>query len=256
MLWGMSRDRRILILAAVIAVAVIGAVVAIVLGQSSGKKAATTATTPKAASGAGTTPTTTSASPAINSPAAIKALFAGIPQHGDTLGRPSAPVTMLVFEDPQCPYCDQWNLATMPTVISQFVRTGKIKLVYRGLLVVGPNSVVGLRAIVAAGRQNKLWNLNEALYANQGKENSGWITSQLVLSLAADMGIDGKKLVTDANSKAVTAMLEASAKEAKSYGIGGTPSFEILHPPAVPKQLNESTLAPAGFADALTAAIG
>ena len=46
--------------------------------------------------------------------------------------------------------------------------------------------------------------MNEALYANQGKEDSGWITSQLILSLAADMGIDGKKLATDANSKAVT----------------------------------------------------
>jgi protein-disulfide isomerase len=254
----MSRDRRLLILAAVIVVAVVGAIAAAVLGHGSGKsgiKASTTSA--ETTTGAATTPATTTASPpAINSPAAIKALFAGIPQHGDTLGRPSAPVTMAVFEDPQCPYCDQWNLATMPTVIDQFVRTGKVKLVYRGLLVVGPNSVVGLRAIVAAGRQNKLWDLNEALYANQGKENSGWITSQLVLSLAADVGIDSKKLVTDANSKAVTATLEAAAKEAKSYNIGGTPSFEILHPPAVPTQLNESTLEPAGFAAALTAAIG
>lgn len=256
----MSRDRRLLILAAVIVVAVVGAIAAAVLGQGSGKSGIGTSTTPaKATTGSATTPTTpttTTASPAINSPAAIKALFAGIPQHGDTLGRPSAPVTLAVFEDPQCPYCDQWNLATLPSVISQFVRTGKIKLVYRGLLVVGPNSVVGLRAIVAAGLQNKLWNMSEALYANQGKENSGWITSQLVLSLAADMGIDGKKLVTDANSKAVTATLEAAATEAKAYNLGGTPSFEILHPPAVPVQLNESTLAPAGFAAALTAAIG
>lgn len=254
----MSRDRRLLILAVVIVVAVIGAVAAAVLGHGSGKSAATATTTPTTATtGSETTPTTTTGTPgAINSPAAIKALFAGIPQHGDTLGKASAPVTMLVFEDPQCPYCDQWSLATMPTVISEFVRTGKIKLVYRGLLVVGPNSVLGLRAIVAAGRQNKLWEMNEALYANQGKEDSGWITSQLILSLAADMGIDGKKLATDANLKAVTTALEAAATEAKGYGIGGTPSFEILHPPAVPTQLNESSLEPSAFSAALTAAIG
>ncbi|MGZ4440194.1 MAG: DsbA family protein [Gaiellaceae bacterium] len=252
----MSRNRRLLILAVVAVVAVIGAVAAAVLGHSSGKSAVTTTSPPTSVTtGSETTPTTTSTG-AVNSPAAIKALFAGIPQHGDTLGRPSAPVTLAVFEDPQCPYCDQWNLATMPTVISQFVRTGKIKLVYRGLLVVGQNSVLGLRAIVAAGRQNKLWEMNEALYANQGKEESGWITSQLILSLAADMGINGKKLATDTNSKAVTAALEASAAEAKGYGIRGTPSFEILHPPAVPTQLNESSLEPAGFIAALTAAIG
>jgi protein-disulfide isomerase len=270
----MSRARRIQLLGGVIVVAVVVAVAAALLGHSSGKspvKASTTPVTTTAGStttgstttgstttttGSTTTGSTTTSSTAIDSPAAITALFAGIPQHGDTLGSPSAPVTMVVFEDPQCPYCDEWNLATLPSVVSQFVRTGKLKLVYRGLLIIGPNSAIGLRAIVGAGLQNKLWNMSEALYANQGKENSGWITSQLVVSLAADIGIDGKKLITDANSKAVTATLVAAAKQAKADKVGGTPTFEIINPPAVPKQLNESSLEPAGFIESLTAAIG
>ena len=78
---------------------------------------------------------------------------------------------------------------------------------------IGQNSVVGLRAIVAAGRQNKLWDMNEALYANQGKENSGWITSPTRSSRSPhDLGLNTKKLVTDANSKAVTKLLEAAAR--------------------------------------------
>lgn len=252
----MSRARRIQLLGGVIVVAVVAAIAAAVLGHSSGKSPAKALTTPTSTSGTATIPTTTTSSTQINGPAAIAAMFAGIPQHGDTLGKPDAPATMVVFEDPQCPYCAEWNLGTLPTVLTQFVRTGKIKLVYRGILIIGPNSAAGLRVVVGAGAQNKLWNMSEALYANQGKENSGWITSQLVLSLAADVGIDSKKLVTDANSKAVTATLEAAAKEAKAYNIGGTPSFEILHPPALPTQLKESSLEPAGFAAALTAAIG
>ena len=253
----MSRARRIQLLVGVIVVAVVVAIVAAVLGHSSGKSPAKALTTPThdVDDGTDTTPTTT-ASTQINGPAAIAAMFAGIPQHGDTLGKPNAPVTMVVFEDPQCPYCAEWNLGTLPTVLKQFVRTGKIKLVYRGILIIGPNSGAGLRAVVGAGMQDKLWNMSEALYANQGKENSGWITSDLVLALAADLGIDGKKLVKDANAKATTKALEAAATEATTDKVQGTPSFEIIDPPAVPTELHETSLAPAGFIEALTAAIG
>ena len=47
---------------------------------------------------------------------------------------------------------------TLPTVVDEFVRTGKLKLVYRGIPIIGPNSINGLRAMFAAGQQNKLWN--------------------------------------------------------------------------------------------------
>jgi protein-disulfide isomerase len=257
----MTRSRRIQLLAGVIALAVAVAIAVAVLGHSSSKSPVqAVTTTPTTTAGAtttgGTTTTAGTTTTRITGPAAITALFAGIPQHGDTLGKPSAPVSLVVFEDPQCPYCDEWTLDTLPTILTQFVRTGKVKLVYRGLVVISENSVLGVRAIAAAGRQNKLWDMNEALYANQGKENSGWITSNLILALAADLGLDSKKLVADANSKAVTSILTAAAKEATADNVHGTPSFVILNPPAAPKQLNESSLEPAGFVASLTAAIG
>ena len=77
--------------------------------------------------------------------------LAGIPQKGDTLGRAAAPVTIQVFEDPQCPYCKEWNVDTLPSVVKDYVRTGKVKLVYRGIKIIGPNSEYGLRANYAAG---------------------------------------------------------------------------------------------------------
>src|SRR5262249_59473467 len=86
-------------------------------------------------------------------------LFAGIPKKGASRGRVAAPATMVVFEDPQCPFCRQWSVDTLPTVVRDFVRTGKLRLVYRGIEIIGPNSEPGLRAIFAAGKQNKLWNV-------------------------------------------------------------------------------------------------
>jgi protein-disulfide isomerase len=243
------------LLAGVIVVAVVVAIVVAVLGHSSAKNPTTLA--PATTTSATTTTTrTTTTTTQPTGPAAVNAIFKGIPQHGDTLGDPAATVSLVVFEDPQCPFCDEWSLETLPVVVDEFVRTGKVKLVYRGVEIIGPQSIVGLRAIVGAGSQNKLWNLNEAIYANQGKENGGWLTSKLVLALATDLGLNTTKLIKNANSVAVSNALEASLKQATAQKLKGTPTFLILHPPALPKQLNVSSLAPQSFVESLSAAIG
>ncbi|MFL5964216.1 MAG: DsbA family protein [Gaiellaceae bacterium] len=232
----MTRNRPLLLAGAVGAAAVV-AVVLILIGLES-------SSTSRAA-----TPTTTQATsvPALS--------LAGIPQHGHTLGKPSAPVTLVVYEDPQCPYCRSWNVDTLPTVIDQFVRTGKIKLVYRGVEIIGPNSEPGLRAIYAAGEQNKLWNLADALYARQGVENSGWITSAVILAAAREAGANGNAIIKQMGSTAVTADLSQAAKQATADQLGGTPTFIVERPPAVAHQLAVPGLDPASFVPALTAAL-
>ena len=277
-----SRNSRLLILAGVIAVAVVGAIVAAVLGHSSSKGTVktlppVTTAAPTTTSGATTSSATTSSATTATSPAttttaltakqralaelklersALALLFEGIPQQGAFLGKSSAPATLVVYEDPQCPYCAQWNLDTLSTVLAQFVRTGRIKLQYRGIEIIGANSVPGLRAIEAAGLQNKLWNLSEAFYEHQGKENSGWITAPVVAALGQVAQVNVKQLFADANSKAVTTALEQSAAAATAAKVGGTPTFVLLNPPALQKTLQLTSLEPAGFIPVLTAALG
>src|SRR5271154_2263812 len=42
--------------------------------------------------------------------AEVASLLAGIPQRGNTLGDPTAPVTLEYFGDLQCPFCRQFTL--------------------------------------------------------------------------------------------------------------------------------------------------
>jgi protein-disulfide isomerase len=196
------------------------------------------------------TPPTASATPAT-----AASLFAGIPQHGDTLGRPAAPATLIVYEDPQCPFCRQWNTDTLPTVVRDYVRTGRLKLAYRGIVVIGGNSVAGLRAIYAAGNQNKLWNMAEALYERQGPENSGWITLAAIRDAAREIKADPAKIIAAADSKSVTNALTQTAKEAASLGINGTPIFAIEKTLGTPQQLQVAGLEPSQFTPALDAAL-
>ncbi|HEY7396688.1 MAG TPA: thioredoxin domain-containing protein [Gaiellaceae bacterium] len=237
------KSRRLLVLGAAIAAAAVVAVVLIVVATSGSSKPKPAATTTAATGGGG------------GGPSGPTALFAGIPQHGDTLGRADAPASMLVFEDPQCPYCQEWNNDTLPAVVDQFVRTGKLKLVYRGIAVIGPNSVKGLRAVFAAGQQDKLWNFSDAMYQMQGEENSGWITNEAILGAAKASGANGAAILAASPSKAVTAQLRLAATEAQTYQVQGTPTFVIEQPPSLPQQLSVTSLEPDQFTADLQSAL-
>ncbi|TML20640.1 MAG: hypothetical protein E6G11_00715 [Actinobacteria bacterium] len=139
----------------------------------------------------------------------------GIPENGTVLGKPSAKVSLIEFADQQCPGCRYYTLNVFPILVNDFVRRGKVKMEYQGFPFIGPDSVKGLRFLLAAAKQNRLWQLQEALYRYQGRENSGWITDELVRTLAAKIpALDVGKLFADAGSTAITK--EASGAEQKS----------------------------------------
>src|SRR3954447_23988371 len=104
---------------------------------------------------------------AAKTPGGVAALFKGIPQQGMTLGRASAPVTVEEFIDPQCPFCAQFSREALPTVLKDYVRPGKIKLVLRPLAFIGQDSVTAARAVAAAGAQDKGWTFLDVLYSRQ-----------------------------------------------------------------------------------------
>jgi protein-disulfide isomerase len=238
-----SRNTRLLVLAGVVAAAAIVVVVVIVVaGGGSSSSAPPTTTAATGGGGGSTTPEST-------------ATFAGVPQHGDTLGKTTAPATMTVFEDPQCPFCREWNIDTLPTVVRDYVRTGRIRIVYRGIVVIGPNSVAGLRAAYAAGLQNKLWQMVESLYERQGQENSDWITIPVIRSAAREIGAVPARVVKDADSPAVTRQLNVAADEAQQLGVNGTPTFALQKQLGPIQQISPSGLAPAAFTSALDAAL-
>jgi protein-disulfide isomerase len=232
-----NRNRLILVAAAVGAAALLAVVLILVAGKSS------------------STTTTTNATGTTTTAATAASLFAGIPQQGNMLGKASAPGTLIVYEDPQCPFCRQWNVQTLSTVVNQFVRTGKLKLEYRGVVIIGPDSVRGLRAIDAAAKQNKLWNLVDALYARQGAENSGWITNGVILAAAKDAGANGQAILAGMGASSVNATLNTWQKQAMADQLKGTPTFVIARPPAVSHQLPVQGLDAATFVAALTAAL-
>src|SRR3954447_22514492 len=130
--------------------------------------------------------------------AAPPSLFAGIPQSGVALGNPKAPVTMTEFAGLQCPFCRRYTTDVLPTLVRDYVRTGKVKMVFRDIAFLGSDSVTAGRAAAAAGAQGKLWQFVDAFYADQGDENSGYVTDDFVRGIAQKVpGLDVARLMRD-----------------------------------------------------------
>src|SRR5207248_7151664 len=110
-------------------------------------------------------------------------LFAGILQHGISLGRADAPLRLVEFADLQCPYCDRYTVQALPTLVREYVRSGKVQMQFENLSFIGPDSVRAGQVAAAASQQGKLWNFVDLLYLNQGEENTGYVTSAYVRHL-------------------------------------------------------------------------
>jgi protein-disulfide isomerase len=107
-------------------------------------------------------------------------------------------VTLVEFADVQCPYCATWADAAFAEIGRDYVRPGKVRIVFSGLAFIGPESETGLRFALAAGRQGKLWQTVHLLYANQGAENSGWVTNELLSGLGASIpGLDVERALRE-----------------------------------------------------------
>jgi protein-disulfide isomerase len=154
--------------------------------------------------------------------------LAGIPQEDRVLGAPDATVTLIEWADPQCPACRLYTEEFFPTVVDEYVRPGTVNTEFRGFPFIGDDSVTAYRFLLAAGQQDKLWDLQEAMYRNQGGENDGWVTDDLIRELAAAIeGLDVEKLFTDAERDDIVAEASGASAAAQAAGIQGTPTLQI-----------------------------
>jgi protein-disulfide isomerase len=219
---GAARGRRqasprvLMIAGGVAALVVVGVVLAVALGGGS------------KGFDAGTLPSNGSLANALPGAADVDALFKGIPQSGLTLGSPSAKVTLTEYIDLQCPYCRQFETQVMPGVVTRYVRTGKVKVVARPLAFIGPDSIRGRNAMIAAGAQGKAFNFAELLYDNQRTENTGWLDDGMVASAAESVpGLDPKQVFAARTSSAVAAQAAQIDKQGTAAKVHETPTLFV-----------------------------
>jgi protein-disulfide isomerase len=215
------RTRRMQTLGGVLVAGIVVVVVAIVVSSSGGGSSALPPNSAAARQQAST----------------VNSLLSGIPQSGVTLGSPSAPVTVTEFGDLQCPICRDFALGSEGQLISNEVKTGKVKLVYKSLETATGNSpdpsIFGTQqaSAYAAGAQAKAWNYILVFYHSQGQEGTAYVNQSFLNGIAKSIpGLNFATWKSAAGNPTYTAQVQSDQQAAAGRGFNSTPTIVVTGP--------------------------
>lgn len=146
------------------------------------------------------------------------------------LGEPDAPVTFIEWGDYQCPFCAKVFAEVEPKLREEYVRTGKVKMVYRDFAFLGPESETAALASQCAAEQGKFWAYHDRLFETEiadGRENNGNLTPDFMRSLASELGFDRGKFDTCLDSKKYQDEIAKDYADGVAAGVRGTPATFI-----------------------------
>jgi len=175
--------------------------------------------------------------------AEVKSLLSGIPESGNVLGNPLAPVTITEFGDLVCPVCDLFAVTTEPQLIQSEVRTGKVQLQFRGYVTASGRAnaseyVPSQVAARSAGLQDKEWYYVLLLYDEQPQNISGqdaelvkYVTPAYLRNRAQQVpGLDVAAWSRHLHDQALINDVSGDGAAAQHDGITGTPTILVSGP--------------------------
>lgn len=170
------------------------------------------------------------------------------------VGSPTAPVTVDLYEDFQCPNCKAFEASTGST-IAKLVAAGTVQAHYHGMAFLdtsanGNYSTRALNAaaaVFAAGGPNAFQRFHDLLYAHQPPETGTGLTDAQLIAYAHQAGATAAKVATEINDLTFGDWVKQVTDQASKDGVTATPTVLV-------KGKTLSDLSPAGLTAAVAAA--
>jgi protein-disulfide isomerase len=143
----------------------------------------------------------------------------------NTQGEASATVTLIEYSDFQCPFCKRFYDSVLSRIVTDYVKTGKVKLSYKNYAFLGDESRWAAQAAECAADQGKFWEMHELLFTRQQGENSGAFSKENLINLAKEIKVDGAKFSDCVNQDTTLARVQEDISEGNRIGVRGTPTF-------------------------------
>ncbi len=144
--------------------------------------------------------------------------------NGPSKGSKKAPVTIIEFSDFQCSFCWKFWKETLPRLEAEYIKTGKVRFVYRHLAILGPPSVAAAQAADCAGEQGKFWEYHDKLFASKGFFS---FADGRLKQYARELGLDGAAFNQCLDSGKYAKKVEGETGTGHLLGANGTPTFFI-----------------------------
>jgi protein-disulfide isomerase len=132
-------------------------------------------------------------------------------------GPKSAPITVILFSDFQCPFCGR-----VEPVLSELEKAypGKVRVAWKNFpLSFHNNAKPAAEAALAANEQGKFWQMHEILFKNQQA-----LTAPDLEKYAKEIGLDMGKFKAAIDSHKFAAQIDADTKQGSDLGVSGTPA--------------------------------
>lgn len=191
--------------------------------------------------GTTTTPSATAPSVAGPSQAVLPKADVKVNESDPSMGPKDAKVTVVEFADFQCPFCGAfsglnpdvvksmqardatWQPAET-NIIKDYVKTGKVKFVWKDYPFLGQESIWAGAAARCAQDQGKFWEFHDYLYSHQSGENQGSFSKDNLKKFAQTVGLN----IGDFNKCLDSGKYDSKMQEAMTYGqsvgVNGTPA--------------------------------
>ena len=144
-------------------------------------------------------------------------------------GDPSAPITILEWGDYQCTFCYKFHQNTLDIINEDFIKTSKVKLVFKDYPLNGPDSLLAAEASYCAQDQEKYWQYHDELYKNWGGERTGWITRVSLNEFAETIDLNLNEFNDCLDNHTYKDRVNTHYQFGKELGIDATPSFLVFN---------------------------
>jgi protein-disulfide isomerase len=133
-------------------------------------------------------------------------------------GTPEAAVAIVQFFDYKCGYCRRVS----PTLSKLLEEHKNVRVIFKELPILGPESDIASRAALAAAKQGAYLAFHRELMSLNGP-----ITPDAIEDTGRKLGLDVARLKTDMSSKEMEGALMQNRRLASALGVQSTPSFVI-----------------------------
>jgi len=156
-----------------------------------------------------------------------------------TLGNADAPITIYEYSDFQCPFCRRAAAEVVPELDTQYLATGKAKLIFKNFAFLGDESTRAAEAGACASEQGKFWEYHNKLYEEQNGENKGAFKVENLKRFAGEIDLNQVDFDTCIDERRYAAKIADERDEAENRGVNSTPTFFV----------NQTEITPASFGE-------